>query len=263
MGNVRIITGSLLFVFLASHPETGICDDPPDDSIYSLIQKDQDVIVRIEGWYTKTKDKKLVREDGDEEVILLDEEAVLHPEDSVGRGSSYCMGVYGWDSCAEEGADCDDCDGDGFPECADRTCSERSFFFDLTDTCVQPGTATYLLYGMYRNSSGGRDAWELDRKEIDVKDTGDDCLPDSDISQMPDDSSDDGLPDSGISEMPDDSSDDSSPDSGISVTPENSSGDNSPSSGCSISPENSSSSLFAIMMLIGLGMLRFTLQQKR
>ncbi len=72
--------------------------------------------------------------------------------------------------CIKHPEQCDDCDGDGIPECPQLSC--ETYFVQVVDTCVPAGTTKYQIEG----STLGPLA-ECDSRTIEVTDAQQNCDP--------------------------------------------------------------------------------------
>jgi hypothetical protein len=140
---VTVLLGCLLLGPLAS------ANDGAPPGIHALIQEGPDVLIVLriyaEGGEPGVDEAYTVGREGEPPIVA---EHVFDPAEAVDAevgcrhysDQELCLGAAPDDSL------CIDCDEDGVPECSRHSFEnwcERKLFFEVVDTCVQPGDTTY------------------------------------------------------------------------------------------------------------------------
>ena len=248
--------------------------------INSLNQNEQDILVNIhaELTYKKALDDTIDDDidddnwwDDDEEVRvpfvlglwrinatenkeLLSQRTLYVDGNFIGAG--YCQSGADNSSCAEHPENCDDCNGDGTPECEKFYCDR--YDLEVMDACVPPGMADYHVSSPYGDCfdqiSILVETIVLNCGEWNTVDPNDDpCLSIDDDLDDADDDLDDNV---------DDVVDDVSGDDNDASDDDGTGSDEGGSGGCSVSADGATASLALSMFLIGLAAMTVTGRKK-
>jgi hypothetical protein len=166
--HLSVIVASLLA------PAVALADTGPTARFHSMLQQGQDVEITVaipdDGYLLVGDPHRLTRERNGAVVTLFEEMVFAESVDAVQSFVNVCVTSYDPDAvdCAEAPDECTDCDGDGTPECGPSDYCDYYALFDVVDTCVPAGEATYRIQNEVQEYSQGAQA-------IEVIDSGEPC----------------------------------------------------------------------------------------
>jgi hypothetical protein len=171
--------GSALAALL---PVRASADGGVPPRIFALMQHGQSVAVKIEiaesrvGWGSCVAPGfpcELSREGPDGSQVVSN--GPLFVFEDAEATSRHCYSQDDPVGCESAPDECEDCDGDTIKECwVDIGGCYTSYLFTIEDGCVPPGPTTYALHSS-QDVEGELGVDDTD--SIDVKDTGDPCIP--------------------------------------------------------------------------------------